>query len=64
MTIAKAIDKALENTDLHNSLSVIGSDGTQIIKGKHYANMATLEKLMQRPLQWATCLQHMNEPAF
>ena len=51
LTIAKAIYKALENTDLQNSLLILGLDGTAIMTGKHHGSIATLEELLQRPLQ-------------
>ena len=28
---------------------------------KHHGSIATLEELLQRPLQWAICLLHTNE---
>ena len=61
MTIAKAIYEALENTELQNSLSIVGSDRTTIVIGKHHGSIATLEELLQKPLQWDICLLHTNE---
>ena len=29
--------------------------------GKHHGSIATLEELLQRPLQWAICLLHTNQ---
>ena len=60
-TIGQALYKAIENTDLQNTLSTIGSDGTPIMTGKHHGSIATLEELLQRSLQWAICLLHTNE---
>ena len=60
-TIGQALYKATENTDLQNTLSTIGSDGTPIMTGKHHGSIATLEELLQIPLQWAICLLHTNE---
>ena len=61
-TIGQALYKVIENTDLQNTLSTIGSDaGTPIMTGKHHGSIATLEELLQRPLQWAICLLHTNE---
>ena len=51
MTIAKAIYKALENTNLQSSLSIVGSDGTAIMTRKHHGSVVTSEKLLQKPLQ-------------
>ena len=60
-TIGQALYKAIKNTDLQNTLSTIGSDGTPIMTGKHRGSIATLEELLRRPLQWAICLLHTNE---
>ena len=43
VTIAKNTYKALGNTDLQNSLSIVGSDGTAIMTGKHHGSIATLQ---------------------
>ena len=51
MTIAGAIYKALENTVVLNSLSIVGSDGTAIMTEKHHGSIAILEELLQRLLQ-------------
>ena len=40
-TIGQGIYKAIENTDLQNTLSTIGSDGTPIMTGKHHGSIAT-----------------------
>ena len=37
VTVGKAIYKKLENTDLQNSLSIVGPDGTAIRTGNHHA---------------------------
>ena len=36
MAIAEAFYKASKNTDLQNSLSIVGSDETAIMTGKHH----------------------------
>ena len=64
VTVGKAIYKELENTDLQNSLSIVGSDGTAIMTGKHHGSMATLEQFLQIPLQWVICLLHTNKLPF
>ena len=61
ITIAEAIHKALKNTELQRNLSIMGSDGIAVMTGKHHGSIATLEKLLQRPLQWVICVLHINE---
>ena len=51
VTVGKAIYKELENTDLQTSFSIVGTDGTASMSGKHHGSIATLEQLLQRPLQ-------------
>ena len=46
VTVGKAIYKELENTNLQNSWSIVGSDGTAIMTGKHRGSNATMEQLL------------------
>ena len=61
MKVDKAIYKRLEHTDLQNGLSVVGSDGTAIMIGKHHGSIAILKELLQRSLQWVFCLLYTNK---
>ena len=59
--VGKAFYKEMENTDLQNSLSIVGSNRTEIMTGKHHGSIATLKQLLQRPLQWVICLLHTHQ---
>ena len=64
VTVGKAIYKELENTNLQNSLSIVGSDGTAIMTGKYRGSNATVEQLLQRPLLRVIYFLHTNELPF
>ena len=49
------------DTELHNKLAVVGTDGTASITGKYNGCIRSLEKLLNKPLQWVICLLHTNE---
>ena len=59
--IAQSIYKAVKDTELESNLSIIGSDGTATMTGPTRGCIASLEALLQRPLQWVICLLHCNE---
>ena len=61
LTIAKAVLHLNENTTLADKLIIIGTDGTPSMTGIKSGLIASLEKLLGRPLQWAICLLHLNE---
>ena len=42
-------------------MTIIGCDGTATMTGSSRGCIASLEKLLQRPLQWTICLLHCNE---
>ena len=47
---------------MHNKLAVVGTDGTASMTGKYNGCIRSLEKLLNKPLQWVICLLHTNEP--
>ena len=55
LQLVKLFYKELESTDLQNRLSIVESDGTAIMTGKHHGSIATLVQLLQRPLQLVIC---------
>ena len=58
--IADSIYQVLKGTELEQTLNIIGTDDTASMTGsKGY--IASLESLLQRSLQWVTCLLHCNE---
>ena len=57
----KLFTKQLKILICRTLYQLLGSDGTPIMIGKHLGSIATLEELLQRPLQWAICLLHTNE---
>ena len=61
LCIAQSIYKAVKDTELESNLSIIGSDGTATMTGPTRGCIASLEALLQRPLQWVICLLHCNE---
>ena len=44
-----------------DKLIIIGTDGTPSVPGIKSSLIASLEKLLGRPLQWAICLLHLNK---
>ena len=61
LCIAQSIYKAVKDTKLESNWSIIGSDGTATMTGPTRGCIASLEALLQRPLQWVICLLHCNE---
>ena len=59
-TIAQ-IFNTIVDTELHNKLAVVGTDGTASMTGKYNGCIRSLEKLLNKPLQWVICLLHTNE---
>ena len=59
--IAQSIYKTVKDTELESNLSIIGSDGTATMTGPTRGCTASLEALLQRPLQWVICLLHCSE---
>ena len=60
-TLAKCVFDYVKDTSLFTDLAVVGSDGTSTMTGPHNGFIRSLELLLQRPLQWAICLLHLNE---
>ena len=54
--IAQSIYKAVKDTELESNLCIIGSDGTATMTGPTRGCIASLEALLQRPLQLVICL--------
>ena len=59
--IEQSIYKAVKDTEHESNLSIIGSDGTATMTGPTRGCIASLEALLQRPLQWVRCLLHCNK---
>ena len=59
--IATSVYSAIKDTALKQKLKIVGSDGTVVMTGKSKGFIASLETLIERPLQWAICLLHLNE---
>ena len=59
--IAQSIYKAVKDKERESNLSIIGSDGTATRTGPTRGCIASLEPLLQRPLQWVICLLYCNE---
>ena len=60
-TIAQKIFNTIANTELHDKLAMVGTDGTAAMTGKCNGCIRNLEELLNKPLQWAICLLHTNE---
>ena len=60
-TIAQKIFNTIANTELHDKLTVVGTDGTAAMTGKFNGCIRKLEELLNKPLQWVICLLHTNE---
>ena len=60
-TIAQKIFNTIVDTELHNKLAVVGTDGTASMTGKYNGCIWSLEKLLNKPLEWVICLLHTNE---
>ena len=54
--IATSVYSAIKQT-----LKIVGSDGTAVMTGKSRGFIASLETLIERPLQWVECHIHLNE---
>ena len=61
ITIASSIPKETEHTNLKAKLSIFGSNGTPVITGAFNEATHKLEELLDKLLQWATCLVHCTE---
>ena len=55
-TIAQKIFNTIANTELHDKLTVVGTDGTAAMTGKFNGCIRKLEELLNKPLQWVICL--------
>lgn len=63
--IAKGILSFLNNEGIAlDNLVAVNCDGTSTNTGKHNGTICTLERELQRPLQWFVCLFHFNELPF
>lgn len=61
-TISGAIiDKLMDINSPINNLIVIGCDGTNLNTGCNAGVICSIEKHLNRPLQWLICLLHFNE---
>ena len=60
-TIAQKIFNTIANTELHDKLTVVGTDGPAVMTGKFNGCIRKLEELLNKPLQWVICLLHTNE---
>ena len=60
-TIGKALYDVIENTDLQEKITTVGSDGTPVMTGPHTGCIRSLEEMLEKPLQWSICLLHCNE---
>ena len=60
-TIAQKIFNTIANTELHDKLAMVGTDGTAGMTGRFNGCTRNLEELLNKPLQWAICLLHTNE---
>ena len=60
-TIAQKIFNNIVDTELHNKLAIVGTDGTASMTGKYNGCIRSLEELLNKPLQWVVCLLHTNE---
>ena len=58
--IAQKIFNTIVDTELHKKLAVVGTDGTASMTGKYIGCIRSLEKLLNKPLQWVICLLHTN----
>ena len=59
--IAQSIYKAVKDIERESNSSIIGLDGAATMTGPTRGCIASLEPLLQRPLQWVTSLLHCNE---
>ena len=60
-TIAQKIFNTIANTELHDKLTVVDTDGTEAMTGKFNGCIRKSEELLNKPLQGVICLQHSNE---
>ena len=59
--IVTSVYSAIKDTALDPKWNIVGSDGIAVMTGKNKGFIASLETSTGRPLQWATCLFHLNE---
>ena len=59
--IATSLYSAIKDTALEQKLKIVRSDGTAVMTGKSQGFIASLDTLIERPLQWVICLLHFNE---
>ena len=51
----------IEDTELEESLALVGSDSTASMIGWKSGAIRCMEEILGRPLQWVICLLHLNE---
>ena len=61
-TIAQKIFNTVANTELHDKLRVVGTDGIAAMTGKFNGCIRMLEELLNKPLQWIASYIPMNYP--
>ena len=59
--IVAPVYSAIKDTALEQKPKIVRSDGTAVMTGKSKGFIASLKTLIGRPLQWVTCLLHLNE---
>ena len=59
--IATSVYSAIKDTALEQKLKIVGSDKTAVMIDKSKGFIASLETLIESPLQWVICLLHLNE---
>ena len=53
--------KVEEDTELEESLALVGSDSTASMIGWKNGAIRCMEEILGRPLQWVICLLHLNK---
>ena len=59
--IATSVYSAIKDIAPKQKLKIVGSDETAEMTGKSKGFIASLDTLIERPLQWVVCLLHLNE---
>lgn len=54
----------VNNENLGTEFQAIGTDGTNLNIGWKQGVISSMENRIERPLQWLTCLLHLNELPF
>ena len=59
--VGNSVMEEIEGTALEKTLKMVGSDSTASMTGAHNGAIRCIEEIVERPLQWAICLLHLNE---